>query len=173
MEHHKENPAGTTDPRKGRHLTRHDFFVLLGTVARHCFSFLLGIAGLLLVFGYSGPLFNLVHSYGGNLAASFAFYFVVRSIVTFYSAVTPTVTHLRSNRVVSVLITLLVAELFEATDGFFGIMTNVYDPLDYWVNALGVALGVAVDVFATYVSNGRKRRIGDVIQDHPHDPNAA
>ena len=151
MEDHKENPAGTTDPREGRHLARNYFFLLLG------------IAGLLLVFWYSGPFFNLVHSYGGNLTASFAFYFIVR----------PTVARLRSNRTASVLITLLVAELFEATNGFFGIMTNVYDPLDYLVNALGVALAVGVDVSATYVSSSRERRIGEVVQDHPYDPNAA
>jgi len=172
MEDHKENPAGTTDPRKGRHLARNDFFILLDIVTRHCFFFLLGIAGLLLVFWYSGPFFNLVHSYGGNLTASFAFYFIVRSIGAFHSVVTPAATRLRSNRTTSLLITLLVAELFEATDGFFGIMTNVYDPLDYLVNALGVALAVAGDVVATYVSNSRKRRIRDAIQDHPHDSNA-
>jgi hypothetical protein len=162
MEDHKEYPAGTTDPRKGRHL------------ARHCFFFLLGFAGLLLVFWYSGPFFNLVHSYGGNLTASFAFYFYFRFFGTlFHFVVTSAVTRVGSNRAASLVITLLVAELFEATDGFFGIMTNVYDPLDYLVNALGVALAVAVDVVATYVSNSRKRGIGDAIQDHPHDSNAA
>ena len=135
MEDHTENPAGTTDPHKRRHLARLGFF------------FLLGIAGLVLVSGYSGPFFNLVHSYSGNLTASFAFYFYFR----FFFAVRPTVTRLGSSRAANALITLLVADLFEATDGFFGILTNVYDPLDYLVNALGVALAVAVDVFGTHV----------------------
>ena len=161
MEDHKGSPVGTTDPHKRRHLARVGFF------------FLLGFAELLLVFWYSGPFFNLVHSYGGNLTAPFAFYFIFGSIITLGISAAPKVTHLRSDRAVSALITLLIAELFEATDGFFGIMTNVYDPLDYLVNAVGVALAVAVDVFAAYVSNSRKRRIGDAIQDHPHDPNAA
>jgi hypothetical protein len=150
VEDHKENPAGTTDPREGRHLARNYFFLLLG------------IAGLLLVYWYSGPLFDLVHSYGGNLSASFAFYFIVR----------PTVARVRSNRAASVFIALLVAELFEATNGFFGVMTNVYDPLDYLVNALGVALAVAVDVFAAYVSRSRDRRIRVVDRDAPHQANA-
>jgi hypothetical protein len=51
MEDHKGSPAGTTDPHKRRHLARVGFF------------FLLGFVGLLLVFWYSGPFFNLVHSY--------------------------------------------------------------------------------------------------------------
>jgi hypothetical protein len=49
-------------------------------------------------------------------------------------------------------------------------MTNVYDPLDYLVNTLGVFLAVAVDVFATYVSSLREQRIEEVGQDHPHEP---
>ena len=61
------------------------------------------------------------------------------------------------SRAAIAMITLLVAELFEATDGFFGIMTNVYDPLDYLVNAFGVALAVTFDVFAAYILNIQKR----------------
>jgi hypothetical protein len=37
---------------------------------------------------------------------------------------------------VTVGIALLVVELFEATNGF-GVMTNVYDPADFVVNAVG------------------------------------
>lgn len=125
------------------------------------------------MFRYSGPFFDLVHSYGANLAASFATYFIVRSVGTFRSAVTPPITHLVSSSGASALIALLAVELFEATDGFFGIMTNVHDPFDYGVNALGVALAVAVDVSAEQVSNRRKRRAADITQDHPHHPNAA
>jgi hypothetical protein len=111
-----------------------------------------------------------VHSYGGNLTASFAFYFQVRSISALRSP--PAAARLTSSPVASALIALLVAELFEATDGFFGIMTNVYDPLDYAANALGVALAVAVDVLAAYISNARKRRIEDAVQDRSPDPKA-
>lgn len=42
-------------------------------------------------------------------------------------------------------------ELFEATNGF-GVMTNTYDRFDFVANALGVALGVAVDVITSQVS---------------------
>jgi hypothetical protein len=46
---------------------------------------------------------------------------------------------------------LLIVELFEATNGF-GVFTNVYDRFDFVANALGVALGVAVDVITSQVS---------------------
>jgi hypothetical protein len=39
---------------------------------------------------------------------------------------------------------LTVVELFEAFDGF-GVMTNMYDPFDFFANALGVGLAVVVD----------------------------
>lgn len=39
---------------------------------------------------------------------------------------------------------LLVAELFEATNGF-GVMTNVYDPFDFAANAVGVGLALGLD----------------------------
>jgi hypothetical protein len=123
---------------------------------------LLGIAGLLLVFRYSGPYFNLVHSYGANLSASFACYFIASIAVA----------RVRSSRPASALITLFVVEAFEATDGFFGVMTNVYDPLDYLVNALGVGLAVLVDVVAAYVSRRWERR-RKVVLDHPPETDTA
>jgi hypothetical protein len=159
MKNQDESPAETTDAREGRHPGRHDLFALLRRTGRNGFFFLLGVTGLLLVFWYRGPCFNLVHSYGGNLTASSAFYFQVRSISELLSPRIPTVVRLTSKPATSALIALLVAGLFEATNGFFGVMTNVYDPLDYGANALGVAVAVAVDVLAAYVANARKRRI--------------
>jgi hypothetical protein len=125
------------------------------------------------VFRYSGPCFDLVHSYGANLAASFAVYFMVRFAGTFHPAAASPVTRLGSSPGASALVALLAVELFEATDGFFGLMTNVYDPLDYGVNALGVALAVAVDLSAAQVSNWRKRRVGNSTEDRPDHPKAA
>ena len=124
---------------------------LLGILALYGFFFLVGVAGLLLVFWYSGPYFILVHSYGGNLTASFACYFLSKSIVTLSAAITHKFLYHRTNLALSCLITLLVVEIFEVTDGFFAIMTNVYDPLDYGVNALGVAWAVVVDLIASQV----------------------
>ena len=79
-------------------------------------------------------------SYGGNLSASFAVYFIVRLS-----------TAGRLNRAADAVIALLIVELFEATNGF-GVMANVYDPLDFAANALAVALAVAFDLFASRVS---------------------
>jgi hypothetical protein len=137
VEQHTKTPKATPYTQQRRHLAFNLFFVLIGVV------------GLLLVFGYVGPFYILVHSYGGNITASFAFYFVIKLAVTRQGW----------KQATSVLITILVTELFEVTNGFFGIMTNVYDPLDYLANALGVALAVAVDAFASYVLRVRKHRI--------------
>jgi len=41
-------------------------------------------------------------------------------------------------------LTLLVVELFEITNGF-GVMSNVYDPMDLLVNLLGVGLALGLD----------------------------
>jgi hypothetical protein len=43
--------------------------------ARNVFFVLLGVAALLLKSHYSGPFVEIVHSYAGNIAASFAVYF--------------------------------------------------------------------------------------------------
>ena len=151
MEDAGKNPAITEDPHNGSQLGPNEFFALLGSVVRHFIFFLLGVAGLLMVFWYSGPYFIHVHSYGGNVAASFACYFLVRSIVALIAAVTRRVVGHRTILAGSSLITFLIVELFEATDGFFALMTNVYDPLDYGANALGVACAVVVDIFVSYV----------------------
>jgi hypothetical protein len=96
---------------------------------------LLGVAGLVLKGHYSGPYQQAVHSYGGNIAASFAVYFVV--------ALLPL--PLRFRKLLTAGLALLVVELFEALNGF-GVMTNVYDQVDFAANAVGVALALAVDI---------------------------
>jgi hypothetical protein len=95
---------------------------------------LAGVAGLLMKGWFAEPLGDLVHSYLGNLAASFAVYFLV-SIAAGN----------RLSRFMTGVIALLVVESFELTDGF-KIMANVYDPFDYVANALGVALAILVDI---------------------------
>jgi hypothetical protein len=162
----------TKDPHNEPDFWADNFISILGVMARHWVFVLIGVAGLILVFCYSGPYFNLVHSYCGNLTASFACYFLVRSIITLSVALTRRFVNHRTILLVSSLIALLVVELFEWTDGFFAVMTNVYDPLDYGVNGLGVALAVVVDIFASYILKGRERRILKSLQDYQNDPNA-
>lgn len=95
---------------------------------------LLGVAALVLKRHYSGPFVEIVHSYCGNVSVSFAAYFLVRILIS----------SLRYGGLVTAGIALLAAELFEATNGFF-VMTNVYDPVDFVSNAVGVGLALVVD----------------------------
>jgi hypothetical protein len=102
--------------------------------ARNVFFVLLGVAALVLKRHYSGPSGEIIYSYGGNASASFAVYFVVRILTSDWSY----------GRLVTAGIALLVVELFEATNGF-GVMTNVYDPVDFVANAVGVGLALVLD----------------------------
>ena len=105
---------------------------------------LLGAAALVLKPHYAGPLEAAVHAHGGNVAASFAVYF----ILSFVNLGTP-FTRLRTAG-----LALLVVEAFELTDGF-GLMANVYDPWDLAANVLGVALAVTVDGLAARLAASR------------------
>ena len=102
--------------------------------ARNVSFVLLGVAALVLKRHYSGPYVEIIHSYSGNVSASFAVYFVVRLLTSGW----------RYERLVTAGIALLVVELFEATNGF-GVMTNVYDPVDFVANAVGVGLALVLD----------------------------
>jgi hypothetical protein len=95
---------------------------------------LLGVAGLLAKRHYTGPFQDLVFSYGGNAAVSFAVYFIVG--VSSLGA--------RLGPAWSAGAALLAVEAFEWTDGF-GVMSNTYDPLDLVANAVGVGAGWALD----------------------------
>jgi hypothetical protein len=104
---------------------------------------LVGVAGLLLKSWFAESLGDFAYSYLGNVSVSFAVYFLV-SIAAGAGL----------NRVMMGLIALLVVEVFELADGF-GLMANVYDPLDYLANALGVALAYFFDavIFARLVQS--------------------
>ena len=108
---------------------------------RNVFFVLLGVTGLVLKGHYSGPYQEAVLSYGGNIAASFAVYYVV--------ALLPL--PLRFRKLLTAGLALLVVELFEALNGF-GVMTNVYDQVDFAANAVGVALALAVDIVTSGIS---------------------
>jgi len=98
-----------------------------------CFV-LLGVAALSLKSSYAGLGEVLVHSYAGNLAVSFAVYFVVANL-----AFPP-----RFAAPMTAGLALAAVELFELLDGF-GVMSNVFDPFDLVANAAGVALALVVD----------------------------
>ncbi len=112
--------------------------------ARNIFFVLLGVAALMLKRHYSGPFVEIVRSYGGNVAASFAVYFLV-GITTF---------GWRFRRLLTAGIALLVVDLFEATNGF-GVMTNTYDRIDFAANAVGIGLALVIDTVAGRISTGR------------------
>lgn len=101
---------------------------------RNVFFVLLGVAALVLKKHYFGPSVEIIHSYSGNVSASFAVYFVVRISTSGW----------RYERLVTAGIALLIVELFEATNGF-GVMANVYDPVDFVANAVGVVLALVLD----------------------------
>lgn len=106
---------------------------------------LLGIAALVLKPHYSGSLREVVWSYGGNTAVSFSVYF----LMTFLP-----VTARSRSRLLSAGLALLVVQLFEATDGF-GVMSNVVDSIDFFANAVGVGLALAVDTAASQIISQR------------------
>jgi hypothetical protein len=105
---------------------------------------LLGAAALVLKPHYAGPAEELVFDYGGNVAASFAVYFIVTLL--FLAA--------RFRIILTTGLALLVVQLFEATDGF-GLMGNVYDRVDFAANAVGVGLALVADVLTRGITSAR------------------
>jgi hypothetical protein len=120
------------------------------TKARNVLFVLLGVSGLVLKGHYAGPYQDMVLSYGGNIAASFATYFVVT-----FLPLSP-----RFTRLWTAALALAVVELFELSNGF-GVMTNVYDPADLAANAVGVVLALALDTVASAISRRRADRGGE------------
>jgi hypothetical protein len=102
---------------------------------RNTFFVLLGVAGFLLKGQCSGPGYQVVQGNGGNIAISFVVYFVIVNLPL----------HFGARRLAAASLALGVVELFEAFNGF-GVMINVYDPVDFLANFLGVALALIVDV---------------------------
>ena len=95
----------------------------------------LGASVLVLKAAYSGPLEEAVYSWGGNVAVSLALYFALLNTTVRWSR----------PRACAAALALLAVEAFEAADGF-GVLTNVYDPVDFFANALGVGLAVLIDL---------------------------
>jgi hypothetical protein len=105
-----------------------------GRSERRVVLVLLGAAGLVLKASYQGPLAEVVHSYAGNVAASFAVYFLAAIAASRRGA----------GSLAAAAVALAIVEAFEVTDGF-GVMSNVYDPVDLLANAAGVGVALAVD----------------------------
>ena len=111
---------------------------------------ILGVTCLLLKRWFTKYLGDLAFSYVGNLSASFAVYFLVSYTAKLSAA---TAVHLpisippmpKLTHVMVAAVALIVVESFEFTNGF-GIMSNVYDPLDYLANAIGIGLAICVDL---------------------------
>lgn len=106
--------------------------------ARNVLFVLLGISVLLLKQIYNGPGLEIVKSYSGNLSISFAVYF----LICFSSD------HWKQNKLITAIISLTIVELFEITNGF-GIMKNVFDIFDLFVNLIGVILALVLDKLLT------------------------
>ena len=105
---------------------------------RNVLFILFGVLVLLLKQIYNGPALEIVKSYSGNLSISFAVYF----LLCFSSD------HWKQNKFITAIISLIIVELFEITNGF-GIMTNTYDIIDLFANLIGVVLALAVDQLLT------------------------
>jgi hypothetical protein len=106
-------------------------------IKRNVLFVLAAIVVFLMKAHYHGPLSRIFHDYGGNFVVSFAVYFIVAIALI----------DRPYGRSIAALATLLVVESFELADGY-GIMSNVFDPLDLLANAAGIGLALAVDWLA-------------------------
>lgn len=111
---------------------------------RNLLFVLSGALVLMLKHNYSGPYTEIVKSYSGNLAVSFAVYFIIS-----FSSDT-----WKNNRFITAFLALLAVELFEITNGF-GIMKNVFDPIDLLANVIGVSLAFGLDFLLNRNSSNR------------------
>jgi hypothetical protein len=121
--------------------------VTKSSTGRNVLFVLLGVVGLVLKPHYSGPLADIVHSYLGNLSMSFAVYFLFLQPAGRFGV----------GKLPAAVAALAVVESFEAFDGF-GVMTNVYDTIDFIANAAGIGLAWAIDVISGRYSMRRKAR---------------
>lgn len=102
-----------------------------------------GALVLMLKHNYSGPYAEIVKSYSGSIAVSFAVYFIISLSSDSW----------KKNRFITALIALSAVELFEITNGF-GIMTNVFDAIDLLANLIGVGLALGLDLLLNRNASG-------------------
>jgi hypothetical protein len=106
----------------------------VSAIGRNVLFILIGAIFFLLKTQYAGPLEEIVHAYLGNFSVSFAVYFVFANLQF----------GVKTKRLVAASSAFAVVELFEAFDGF-GVMSNTYDPIDFFVNAVGIAVAFWLD----------------------------
>jgi hypothetical protein len=107
---------------------------------RNFLMILIGVIGLLLKKWIADSVPDFVYAYMGNFTVSYAIYFLINNAVDNRFN--------RFNRFITALIALAIVESFEFTNGY-GVMTNVYDVIDYLANALGIAFAFIVDIVST------------------------
>ncbi len=117
---------------------------------RNVLFILIGIAMLLLKSRYHGPLAAVVHDHGGNVSVSFAVYFLASRAV---SGMLHGADWSARHRLTTAALALMCVEAFELLDGF-GLMSNVYDPMDLLANAAGVAVALSIDSVLRSRSSG-------------------
>lgn len=112
--------------------------------ARNIAFAVLGTSALALKRLYAGILEQVVQAYAGNFFVSFALYFVLLNATRSY----------RHSRLFAAAATLTAVTAFEVTNGF-GVMANVYDPVDILANAVGIGFAVLVDLTTYRLMAGR------------------
>ena len=117
----------------------------MSTKVRNVLFTLCGAAGLALKGRYHGPYQAVVRSYCGNIAASFAVYFLLTNLPFC----------VKLGRLPTAGCALAVVGLFEVTNGFH-LMSNTYDPVDYAANAAGIGLATLADAAAARIVRRRK-----------------
>ncbi len=110
---------------------------MIQTARRIALTFV-GVAVFLARSSYRGPLAEAVGSWGGNVAVSFAVYFIAAIAATRHGF----------SRLTAAAAALLAVEAFEVTNGF-GLMANVFDPADLLANAAGIAAALGLDIAIT------------------------
>jgi hypothetical protein len=96
---------------------------------------LVGVIGLVTKPRWGGAIGDLIWSYWGNVSVSFSVFFIVGLIPQFRKLGGFTIA----------IIALVIVELFELTNGF-GVMSNVYDPMDMLANVVGVGIALSADI---------------------------
>ena len=95
----------------------------------------IGVGGLLFCRHYYGPMGDIFHSYGANITFSFGAYFIFK-----FFRLPPT-----DKKYMNAAYTLSGVSATEIAQGI-GFYRGTYDPLDFFVNAAGIALALGIDI---------------------------